>query len=436
MPNKKQAISPAAKKYRETLKTLSDLLVKVQKPIRLLDTIKWDDHIQDYFFQHKFKKLPPVTQEYYQKAKLPFDPQKKITELFDLEREVKHRLGEYNSAGEILQRMCREYREVVQMVIVRGTPEFSKLSQEMFGSSSDALYADQPSLADLAKVMTGALGNLQSLPSHPADKKVFSSAQAVAMLQKKLNKYFAHAKQPPKVEVSDGIVADAAAGADTIKLKKGAKFSEREIHQLEVHEGWVHVGTTLNGAEQPICTFLSKGPPSSTVTQEGLATIIEVFTFASYPARILRLTNRITAIHKAEEGADFIEVFNFFREQYGDEQVAYNFATRVFRGSLPDGGPFTKDLAYNKGFILIYNYIRLCIAQGNPEQLRLLFAGKTTLGDLRVLAELQDEGILIPPKFLPPQFSDLAALGAWMSYSLFLNKLNLDQVAKDYRDLL
>src|SRR3546814_9747867 len=42
----------------------------------------------------------------------------------------------------------------------------------------------------------------------------------------------------------------------------------RDVRALEVHEGLVHVGTTLNGLNQPICTFLSKGPPSSTVRSE------------------------------------------------------------------------------------------------------------------------------------------------------------------------
>src|SRR3990167_6926473 len=98
--NQQKIMSPVTKKYRETLRSLSDLLVNIQKPIRLLDSIKWDESIQDYFFRHKFKKLPPITHEYYQKIKLFFDPQDKMTELFDLEREVKRRLGEYNPVGE------------------------------------------------------------------------------------------------------------------------------------------------------------------------------------------------------------------------------------------------------------------------------------------------------------------------------------------------
>ncbi|MBI5448099.1 MAG: flavohemoglobin expression-modulating QEGLA motif protein [Gammaproteobacteria bacterium] len=433
---KKTKANHTPETYKATLRELSDTLVQIQKPIRLLDSMKWDKSIQDDFFKHKFKKLPPVSATYYENIPLEFDIQSKISEFFDLERDIRRRLGQYNAVGEILQRMCREYREVVRMIRNRGKSEFTKISQELFGSSEDALYAGQPSLNDLATMITEALVNLKSLPAHHTDERVYTSAEAVAILQARLNKYFHGARYLPQVRLTDGIIADAAAGADSIKIKKGAFFSERELRLLEVHEGWVHVGTTLNGAEQPVCTFLSKGPPSSTVTQEGLATIIEIFTFASYPDRVRRLTNRIKAIQMAEAGADFIQVFNFFREQGLDEQVSYNYTVRVFRGSLPNAGPFTKDLVYSKGFILIYNYIRLSILQGDPGRVSLLFSGKTTLEDLRVLSELQEEGILVPPKFIPPQFLDLGALSAWMCYSLFLNKLNLKMVARDYQNLL
>lgn len=433
---KKSTSSTIKQRYRDAIRELSDALVAIQKPIRLLDSIKWTAEIQEDFFKNKFKKLPQVSSSYYEKIDLNFDPQSKLAEFFDLEREVRRRLGQYNSVGEILQRMCREYREVVNMIVNRGKANFSKISQELYGSSLDALYAGQPNLEDLAVMITEALSNLKQLPKHHVDEKVYSSAEAVAILQARLNRYFHGAKQLPQVRLTDGIIADAAAGADSIKIKKGAFFSERDLKLLEVHEGWVHVGTTLNGAEQPVCTFLSKGPPSSTVTQEGLATIMEIFTFASYPDRVRRLTNRIRAIHMAEEGANFIDVFNFFRDQDLDELNSYNFTVRVFRGSSPTMGPFTKDLVYSKGFILIYNYIRLSIAQGNVESLPLLFSGKTTLEDLRVLAELLDEGILVSPKFVPPQFADLAGLSAWLCYSLFMNKLNLQQVAKDYQNLL
>jgi len=118
------------------------------------------------------------------------------------------------------------------------------------------------------------------------------------------------------------------------------------------------------------------------------------------------------------------------------ELDSYQSTMRVFRGSVPDGGPYTKDLCYSKGFILIYNYMRLAVQRGLVKRIPLLFVGKTTLEDLHVLSDLQDEGILVPPKYVPPQFADLAAVSAWMVYSLFLNKLDLQRLAVDFKAFL
>src|SRR5690606_23611302 len=160
--------------------------------------------------------------------------------------------------------------------------------------------------------------------------------EAVAILQEQMDKVFPD-DQTVRVFESDGIVADAAAGADYIKIRSDAMFNQRDLKILAVHEGMVHVATSLNGQHQPICTFLAKGPPPSTVTQEGLAILMEVITFASYPSRLRKLTNRTRAIHMAEEGADFLDVFAFFREQGYTEDECYSNANRVFRGSLPNG---------------------------------------------------------------------------------------------------
>ena len=96
----------------------------------------------------------------------------------------------------------------------------------------------------------------------------------------------------------------------------------------------------------------------------------------------------------AEEGANFFDVYQFYREQGMDEGDSYQSTLRVFRGSTMDGGPFTKDLSYSKGFILIYNYMRLAVQRGLVSRIPLLFVGKTTLDDLHVLADLQEEGII------------------------------------------
>jgi hypothetical protein len=137
----------------------------------------------------------------------------------------------------------------------------------------------------------------------------------------------------------------------------------------------------------------------------------------------------------AEQGADFLEVFDYFRSRGTAAEESYNIVSRVFRGSTPEGGPFTKDLAYSKGFIQIYNYIRLAVRKGMLERISLLFCGKLQLEDTRVVAQLVDEGLVERPRYLPPPFADLNALAAWMCYSNFLNQLSLKQIEADYSNL-
>lgn len=423
--------------YQQIVHDLSERIVQAQRPIRVLDSLKWGPEIKEAFFKAKCKILPPVDVDYYEKHPLPFDPTNKKEEFYNIERDVRRQLGQISPVGSIMQRMCREYREVVRMLEARGTPEFTKISQELYGSSEDAFYAGAPRLKDLADVVSDTLAHLKkSYLETPIDEKRYDSEQAVAILGERLAQYFGDTEKQVRVKLSDDIIADASAGADIIKIRKGIHFSERDLRIYEVHEAWVHIATTLNGQAQPVCTFLSKGPPSSTLTQEGLGVIMEIFTFTSHPARVQRLVDRIRATALAEEGANFLDVYRFHIDQGVSEEESYTSTVRVFRGSASETGAFTKGLVYSKGFILIYNYVRLAIQRGLISRIPLLFVGKTTLEDLHILEDLVAEGLVIPPKFVPPQFTDIAALSAWMSYSVFLNRLNLERIAADYKEIL
>ncbi|MBI1317698.1 MAG: flavohemoglobin expression-modulating QEGLA motif protein [Candidatus Hydrogenedens sp.] len=429
------AANPEAN-YRNTIRSLSDRIVTAQAPIRILDAIKWDNDIQLQFFADGAKELPRVDRAYYEQRPLEFDPSAVKEELHDIERDVVRQLGKFNPVGQIMSRVCREYRMVVRMLEARGLPEFNSISEELYGASTDAFHAGEATLLDFGEMMAEALKNVDNSPLVEDDPREIAAQEAVQILQERLDSAFSIHDETVRVMVSDGIVADAAAGSGYVKLRADAMFNMRDLRLLEIHEGWVHIGTTINGSKQPICTFLSKGPPSSTVTQEGLAVLMELITFASYPARLRKTTNRIRAVHMAEEGADFIQVYRFFQEHGYNEEVSYQNAMRVFRGSVPDGGPFTKDLSYNKGFILVYNYIRLAVVQGMLDRIPLLFCGKTTLEDMRTLHQLVQEGIVEPPRFLPPQFADMKALIAWMCYANFINRLDLQRVDLDYANIL
>ena len=424
------------KKSLIIIRELSDRLVAAQRPIRILDAVKWDDDIRQKFFAGKCEQLPAVDQAFYSNKELAFNAEDKLSELLDIDLDTKRLLGEYNPVGKIIRRMALEYADAVRMIQARGTKDFSRWSRDLYGSAHDVFYQGEPTMADFGEMIAGDLSAIAKSNQLLVDEKNIEAADAVKILQERLNKSFPHPTNQVTVKMNDGIVSDAAAGSDYIKLRADAKFSDRDLRLLEAHEGWVHVGTTMNGLAQPYCTFLSKGPPSSTITQEGLAIFVENLSFRSYPDRVLRVSNRVRAVAMAEDGANFLEVYKFYTEQGISGEDSYASTVRVFRGSTPDGQPFTKDISYVKGFVLIYNYIQLAVKRGLLDRLPLLFCGKTTLADLKTLSQLVDEGIVTAPTMLPPNIADLHGLSAWMCYSGFLRQLNLKSIEKDYAEIL
>jgi hypothetical protein len=64
-----------------------------------------------------------------------------------------------------------------------------------------------------------------------------------------------------------------------------------------------------------------------------------------------------------------------------------------------------------------------------------LCCGKTTLGDIKTLAQLVEEGLVEPPRFLPPPFADLQALCAWMCNANFWHGLSARRIDEDYAGL-
>ena len=82
--------------------------------------------------------------------------------------------------------------------------------------------------------------------------------------------------------------------------------------------------------------------------------------------------------------------------------------------------------------MLVYNFMRLAVRRGLVRRVPLLFCGKTNLADIKTLAHLADEGLVAPPRYLPPPFADLHALSAWMCYANFLGRLSPQRIDEDF----
>lgn len=422
--------------YKERLKSFSERLVEVQKPVRLIDGVKWDSKVLEEVRRSKYKELPKVSPEYYDALPLGFEVQGKIAEFQTLIDDLIQDLGTEDALGSILIQSAREFQDLSRMLAARGKPEFYEISKRLYGSPQDHFFGSLSTVKDLGLHLYNILSVVQGRHHETEEKRVEVDApEAMRDLEDRFGRYFAG--QNVKVVLEDSMVADAAASAKTIKLRQAATFTKRDIDILEVHEGWVHMGTTINGLEQRVAKFLHKGPPRVTATQEGLAVLMEIFSFVTFPRRARKINDRVLAIAKAEEGADFLEVFEYFRTEGYEEEECLSAAQRVFRGGDVRGRyPLTKDISYCKGFVENYNFIRACIQAGRSEIVPFLFVGKVNLADVPVLYQKYKEGIVDPPKFLPPMFRDLNSLIVWMSFSNFLSAAGMTSAQDAYRHLI
>src|SRR5437899_6160019 len=176
--------------YESMVRTLSDRLVEAQRPIRILDAIKWDDDIERTFFDQGCRELPPVTRDYYLNRPLPFDPEQKLHELHLIERDIRRQLGEFNAPGQIMSRMCQEYRDVVHLLTHRGSRAFAEISERLYGSASDSFHAGDPNLADLGHMMSDILDNLSHETIFGHEDSCLDAHQTVDVLAGRLQSYF------------------------------------------------------------------------------------------------------------------------------------------------------------------------------------------------------------------------------------------------------
>jgi uncharacterized protein (TIGR02421 family) len=420
--------------HKEIIARLADRIVDAQKPIRVLQALRWDDSVEEQFLKSRPRSPPKIDVGYYDSVDLGFEPRAKIDEFEAIARDIDRELGEADAIGQIMLTTALEYRDVVQMLQARGTPGFYMASRRLYGSPKDKFPDGRSTVRDLGRLLYGILTNVDewSDPSrHAAYARTIDASEAARQLGERLAAYFGHAHV--RVEADDGILADAAAGSDYVKVRTGARFSPRDVDVLEVHEGWVHVATSLNGQAQPVAKWLAKGPPRTAAVQEGLAALVEMFTFRTHPRRARRLNDRVLAVDKAEDGASFVDVFEWFRTEGYDERECFNNTRRIFRGGVIDGGaPFTKDACYCKGIVLNYAFIRSAIQHGRVDLVPLLFVGKVAHEDIPVLAQHVSDGVVRPPQFLPPFFRDTNGLAIWMAYSTFFSQLDGDSIADHY----
>lgn len=412
--------------YLERLRDLSLEIHETQKPIRVLRGLAWPDHVMGEFFAAGARELPNVSYD---------TPRFDVPATTRRLRDIAARASGDNDLERLIRETCESYALAAEMLGALGTRRFWSLSCELYGRPQSVSCDGRTTNLSLAEHFDQVIERYVTKELDTTPEALLSADQVAQELAQRFSAFFAD--HTIRVEVVDSLSANAVAGADVVKIKRGARFVERDVAQLEHHEGYVHVATTLNGRLQPLFSFLGTGAPRTTRTQEGLAIFTEFISQTMDLERLRRLTDRILAIKMAEDGASFLDLYAYFLEHGHAPPAAFDCARRVCRGGLVTGGaPFTKDVVYLDGLVRVSNFLRVAITHGHFDFVEVLFSGKLELADVPILAQLRRAGALAPPRYLPAWARDLRFLTAYMSYSAFLNQTDLAATRAYYEDLI
>ena len=409
---------------KDRIRAVTGLLHQACKPIRILRTIDWAPEVKAAFLAGGCKELPQVTYP-------GFDPGPSIAAV----REVRRQIVPVTTIDVWLERHAHDIELSARMLAAVGTPSFFEYGRQIYGEPSAPLRYSAITPLELAQSVLDTIAQLDQVQI-PIAPPAWHDAEAVAAdLERAVRAHFG--EQAPAVELVDRLSANALATASAIRIRRGARFTDRDYTQLLHHEAFIHVATSLNGKAQTDLPLLAAGHPGTTRTQEGLAVFAEVISGAIELDRMRRLADRVLAIQMAIEGADFLQVHTFFLERTGDPDQAFENTRRVFRGGVITGGaPFCKDLVYLMGLLQVNYFLHAAFAAGRADCLRLLFCGKLNLLDIPALCELYAMGLCRAPRFLPPWVSDPRYLLALLTFAVFTNRVNLEPLIELARKLL
>ena len=402
---------------------LDQRLVAAVRGLRLLEAVSWPAQAQADFLDGWRRGQPVMPVITYRKQ--DFTGVRAELDAVDQQLDTSHPIGRY------IHLTCASWRTATHLLDAAGTAEVTEHSTRLFGRPANRLPGeDSPTNLEAAQHFINLANELDQELSGLEPAYVLSAERVRDELQEQIDAFFG--TDVIRVELDPNLIAKAAASSTRIRLRTNTGFTEYDRNQLLMHEAFVHTLTGLNGREQSVLGSLARGSPRTTATQEGLATLSEMMSGAMDIERMKRISLRILAIDMALKGADFIAVFRFFLDQGQSDVDSFSSAQRIFRGVPTSGGAaFTKDTVYLHGLLSVHTFFRWCLRNRKLVLARQLFAGKMALEDVFEFESSHDNGMVSPPRFLPPWIQRANGLAGMLAFSLFVNKIRLDHIDAD-----
>ncbi len=301
----------------------------------------------------------------------------------ELKRQL-HLLRIEEVADPSLARLLREQREHIDyqlnMLAHRNDPRCLRASLNIYGGVENHL-------------LNVARGITETLSPDVSERRQVATVGAQEFRDRALLEFEHYRRQdatfPGAVQVRDDITSLTVIKG-TLLVPSNTELSESRADALVAHEVGTHLLTFHNGMAQPL-ELMSTGLAGYEQLQEGLAVVNEYLAGGFTSERLRLLAARVIAVHRLQNGAEFIDVFRELRKTIGLSMRRAFFVTmRVFRG-----GGWTKDAIYLRGVLEVLEHLRL------RRPFELLFTGKFAASHVPLVRELLQRQVLKPPALLP-----------------------------------
>lgn len=395
-------MKPNVKLQEINLQTLA-----IADNIKVLGPISWPMHMSDSFLEAMKNK-----------KKLPTFEYRKILYRDEISglKKLRDSFTPADPLEQFTYKTIESFIDAAELVEAVGTPRFQEQSIKIFGTPTDKVEGTDISSIQAAELLRATAQKFD----HPYIKEpeICISAQMIAdELRDRVKNRLK--EDSPEILIQDNMAAKASASGTRVNLRNGTCFSRYDSKQLFIHEIMTHSLTAINGRKQIHLATLGRGAPRTTETQEGLATYSEVITGAIDLKRLSRLALRVLAVEKALNGADFVDLFNFFEENGQSPLESYAACTRIFRGGTPQNSVvFTKDAVYLSGLLQISALFKWALTRQKLEVVHMLFCGRLTIEDCFELEPYMRSGILESPKYTPEWYDRIEGLAGRLAFSI------------------
>ena len=284
--------------------------------------------------------------------------------------------------GTLLRNKHRELSLQIDLLESRDTEAFMPLSIELYGAIT-------PSLRHTAEQI------LESVPVATSAKE--SSLKAEDFLKLALQEIDHYREQDPDIEMHAEIRGDVSGvmvSGESLLMGPSSKVQKIRAHALLQHEVGTHLVTHVKGSAQPV-KIMGSGLAGYDETQEGLAVLAEVACGGLTAFRLRQLAARVLTVHRMVTGANFVEAHQALVEDGIPASSAFTTTMRAFRS-----GGMTKDAIYLRGMLELLEHLK------DGGSLDLLLLGKFALEDLPLVTDLQERGVLEPPRLTPRWLDD------------------------------